>query len=197
MKQSCMGESMKKIIIASILALSTGLALAQDAQRPVRVGENVILSGQYYLVLNIASNGMMTLKNRLGAMARNIPRQQVAITRGCNDGICAGDKVLALSTGRVVRTLGISFNNRFVTESVDGWQTMTPNLRKEELALTRGCIEYARHLEICAGDTVRGPRNRDYKVIGLQTNGNVVIKSLDQRREMRSNVSPFNLVIVR
>jgi hypothetical protein len=169
-----------------------------DARRPISIGETVILQNRYVTIAGVSFNGLFAVRSTDGwnTISSNIPREQLAVTNGCNLGLCANDSVIDVGSARYVKIAGLSFHDRFVTQSTDGWNTLSAHLDRRQLAETKGCISspYAR---LCVGNQVIDQSNRYMTIAGIQVDGRVVLRSTDGWNTLSTNVDPSRLVVTR
>ena len=171
-----------------------------DARRMINQGESVIMnsSAKYVTVAGVSFNGLFAVRSTDGwnTITNNVSREQLSVTNGCNMNLCVNDSVINISTARYVTVVGLSYSDRFVTKSTDGWNTLTTNQERRLLAETKGCIS-SRYAQICVGNQVINQQNRYSTVVGVQQDGRVVLKSTDGWNTLTTNVDPTNLVITR
>jgi hypothetical protein len=104
-----------------------------------------------------------------------------------------GESVILNS--KYVTVMGVSFNGLYAVRSTDGWNTITNNVRREDLSVTNGC-----NANICIADSVINVRTAKYvKVVGLQylTSLNrmeqFIVQSTDGWNTLSSNVEQSDL----
>lgn len=171
-----------------------------DARRMINQGESVIMNStaRYVTVAGVSFQGLFAVRSTDGwnTITNNVQRESLSVTNGCNLNLCVNDSVINVSTARYVTVVGLSFDDRFVTKSTDGWNTLATNQDRRLLAETKGCIS-SRYAQICVGNQVINQQNRYSTVVGVQQDGRVVLKSSDGWNTLTTNVDPTNLVITR
>jgi hypothetical protein len=169
-----------------------------DARRPVNFGETVIFNNRFAIIAGIDMNGLYSVRSNDGwnTMTYSIRRDLVSVTNGCNMGLCVSDSVIDIMSSRLVKIAALSFDDRYVTQSTDGWNTLLSNVVRNNLATTKGCVQ-THYSQICVGQTVINRMNQYYMVAGIQFNGNVVLRSTDGWNTYNVNVNPNELVITR
>jgi hypothetical protein len=115
----------------------------------------------------------------------------------------APDATRFLNAGEVV-----IFNNQFATVTEvergnlysinynDNWRSSHRRIPREYLAVTSGCIP-VRGRNLCAGHQVIMRNNQYAVVVGLQYNLKVILRLLDGRGILLSDMDPYDLVITR
>jgi hypothetical protein len=169
-----------------------------EAYRMLTQGESVIFNNKYVSVLGVSFNGLVSVKSTDGwsTITSGIQRESLIITSGCSVDLCVTDSVINVSSAKYVKVAGLAYNDTFATISTDGWNTLTSNIVRENLAETKGCLT-SRYGQICVGNQVINTSNRYMKVIGVQVTGKVVLQSTDGWNSITTNVDPTNLVITR
>ncbi len=169
-----------------------------DARRPVNFGETVVFNNRFATIAGIDINGLYSIRSNDGwnTTTYSIRRDLLSVTSGCNIGLCVSESVIDLMSSRLVKIAAISFNDRFVTQSTDGWNTLLSNVDRNNLASTKGCVQ-THYNQICVGQTVINRMNRYYTVAAIQFNGNVVLRSTEGWNTLNVNVNPDELVITR
>lgn len=169
-----------------------------DARRMLNNGEAVYFSNRLSTVAGISFNGTYAVRSNDGwnTITNGIRREQLAVANGCTMNLCTSDSVIDIMSARYVKVVGIHFDERLVTQSTDGWNTLLSNVDRRNLAETKGCIN-SRYAQICVGNQVINSMNRYSTVAGIQQNGYVVLKSADGWNTLTTNVDPSNLVITR
>lgn len=165
-----------------------------DARRMLNNGESAIHNNRYVTVMGVGYNGTYAVRSTDGwnTMYNNIRRDQLSITNGCSQSICTNESVINVSTARYVTVVGISYDERFVVKSTDGWNTLTSNIDRRNLAETTGCINI-RYENLCVGSQVIDRYNRDAVIVGIQLDGRVVLRSTDGWNTLTTNVDPSSL----
>lgn len=164
----------------------------RDARRHIQVGESVIMNSSYFTVLGTSFNGLYAVKNTWNQITNGVIRESLAVTSGCNIGLCVNDQVISLSSLSYVTVVGLEFDDRFVTKNT--WNQLTSNEDRSNLAETKGCIQ-SYYSQICVGNQVINQFNQYSTVVGLQMNGKVVLKN--NWNQLTTNVEPSSLVITR
>lgn len=171
-----------------------------DARRLINNGESVILNNtaRYVTVMGVSFNGLYAVRSTDGwnTISNNIRREELSVTNGCNLNLCVNDSVINTQTARYVTVVGLSYDDKFVTKSTDGWNTLVSRNDRTLLAETKGCIS-SRYAQICVGNQVINQQNRYSTVVGVQLDGRVVLKSSDGWNTLTPNVDPSHLVITR
>lgn len=175
-----------------------------DAVRMLINGESVINndSNRYVKVLGASYNGQtyaVQSTDGWNTISQGVSRDSLSVTSGCNIDLCVNDSVINTQTARYVTVAGLSTQNRFVTKSTDGWNTLVSRNDRSLLAITKsGSCAFSRYGgQICVGNQVINQQNRYSSVVGIQLDGRVVLKSSDGWNTLTTNVNPENLVITR
>lgn len=103
-----------------------------------------------------------------------------------------------LSNGEVVifnnqrvTVAGQSFNGLYAVRTMDAWNTITNNVRRESLSVTNGC-----NIDICTNSSVINIRTRQYvRVAGLSFDDSFVTESNDAWRTLTSRVDRNSLAL--
>ncbi len=171
---------------------------SSDARRPIGIGESTIFQNRYVTVAGVSFNGLFAVRSTDGwnTITNNIPRDQLSVTNGCNLGLCANDSVIDVASARYVTVVGLSFSDRFITKSTDGWNTLSGQIDRRQLAETKGCIS-SHYAQICVGNQVIDQSNRYMTVVGIQVDGRIALRSTDGWNTITTNVDPSRLVITR
>lgn len=83
-----------------------------------------------------------------------------------------------------VTVIGVSFNGSYAVRANDVFNTITNNVRRDELAVRNGC-----NLNLCANESVINISTSSYaKVIGLSTNNTFVVQANDVFNTITSNL---------
>ncbi len=170
---------------------TTVLASDKDYQREIEMGETVIYSGQYWLVSS-SENGLYELKPEGGKkrdIVRGITRRELAITRGCLREICTKSAVISRSTKEYMAVEGIDYNGRYIVKNVTNDQ-LTLNVDFMYLVRTEGCVDNG-FGKICVGYSVLDRNNNSFEVVGIQSEGLVVLK--DDRQKLYFSINPIGL----
>lgn len=169
-----------------------------DSRRMLNQNESAIFSNRYVTVAGVSFNGTYAVRSTDGwnTITNGIRRESLAVTNGCSMNLCTSDSVIDVMSARYVKVVGIHFDERLVTQSTDGWNTLLSNVERRNLAETKGCIS-SRYAQICVGNQVINSMNRYSTVAGIQIDGRVVLKSSDGWNTLTPNVDPSNLVITR
>lgn len=173
-----------------------------DATRAIEAGETVIFNSAFNMVVAIASPNFYNLKPVNGRdrdIVKDVARQYVAVTRGCNVGFCANDSVINLATSSYMAVAGLEYDGQFVVKTVDGRDTLTFDVNASSLAWTKGCTPEGPR-KVCIGNVVMRQSNRNnayFNVVGIQLDGKVVIENTDGQKQLTTNVSPDQLIITR
>lgn len=169
-----------------------------DARRMINNGESVIFNNRFVTAIGVSFNGLYAVRSTDGwnTISNNIRREELSVTNGCNMNVCTSDSVIDVMSSRYVKVVALSFNDRFVTQSTDGWNTLMSNIERRNLAETKGCIS-SRYAQICVGNTVINTMNRYSTVVGIQLDGRVVLRSSDGWNTLSTNVDPASLVVTR
>jgi hypothetical protein len=169
-----------------------------DARRMINNGESVVVNNQIFSVIGVSFNGLYAVRSNdvWGTIINNVRRENLSVMNGCNLGLCVSDSVIDISTAAFVKVIGLSFDDRFVTRTVDVWNTITSGIDRSLLAETKGCIS-SRYSQICVGNQVINRVNSYSTVVGIQLDGRVVLRSNDVWNTLTPNVDPSNLIITR
>lgn len=169
-----------------------------DARRMLNNGESAIFNNKFVTIMGANFNGLYAVRSTDGwnTITNNVPRLSLSATSGCSMNICTAQSVIDVMSARYVKVVGISFDERFVTQSTDGWNTLASNVERRNLAETEGCIS-SRYAQLCVGNTVINNQNRYSTVVGIQLDGRVVLRSTDGWNTISTNIDPSNLVITR
>lgn len=167
-----------------------------DARRMLNNGESAIHNNRYVTVIGISYNGTYAVRSTDGwnTMYNNIRRDQLSVTNGCSQGLCTNDSVIDVRYAKYVNIVGISYDEDFVTKSTDGWNTLTSNVRRSDLAETKGCLRNV-YPQLCVGNTVIDTFNRYSTIAGIQLNGKVVLRSEDGWNTLTTNVDANRLIV--
>lgn len=173
-----------------------------DARRMINIGESVILNNKYVTVLGATYGGQQfAVRSTDGwnTITNGVRRESLSVTSGCNLQLCTSDSVIDINSAKFVRVIGLSYDDRFVTQSTDGWNTIMSGLDRSRLAETKqGACAFSRYGgQICVGNQVINQQNRYSTVVGIQLDGRVVLRSTDGWNTISTNVNPENLVITR
>lgn len=175
---------------------------SSDAIRAIEAGETVIFNSTLQMVVSIPSPNFYNLKPTNGRdrdIVKDVARQYIAVTRGCNIGFCANDSVINLATSSYAAVAGLEYDGQFVLKTVDGSNQMTFDVNASSLAWTKGCSPEAPG-KVCIGNVVMKQTSRNngyYTVVGIQLDGNVVIENNDAPKKLTLNVRPDSLIITR
>jgi hypothetical protein len=169
-----------------------------EARRLLTQGESVIYNNKYVSVLGVSFNGLVSVKSTDGwnSITSGIQRESLIITSGCSIDICVSESVINVNSAKYVKVAGLAYNDTYATLSTDGWNSLSSNVKRENLAQTKGCLT-SRYGQICVGNQVVNTSNRYMKVVGIQVTGRVVLQSTDGWNSLSTNVDPTNLVITR
>lgn len=163
-----------------------------DHQRAVTNGETVIYEGKHWVVSSVEGR-VLSIKEKNGKDKNSVSRQAVAITRGCFKGICTKTSVLSKRTQTYLSVEGIEYNGRFLLQDVNSKEfPVSEDYRN--IAVTEGCVSPFTG-QVCVDNKVIDQRNRYYTVVGIQTDGSVVIK--DESGKLYFNQNPAIFVITR
>lgn len=168
-----------------------------DSVRPIEAGETVIFNNALHMVVSVENTNFYNLKpveGRNRDTIKNVARQYVAVTRGCQVGFCANDSVIVLPAASYEAVAGIEYDGQLVTKTVDGENKMTFDVNANTLAWTKGCTPEGSH-KVCVGNVVMRGRIY-YTVVGVQLDGNAVIENNDGPKKLMTNVIPSSLLIV-
>ena len=170
-----------------------------DAVRPIEAGETVIFNSALHMVVSVENTNFYNLKPVNGRdrdIVKDVARQYVAVTRGCNVGFCANDSVIVLASSTFAAVAGIEYDGQLVLKTVDGTDKLTFDVNPSALAWTKGCSPEGSN-KVCVGNVVMKGRGPYYTVVGIQLDGNVVIENNDGPKKLAINVNPSTLLIVR
>ncbi len=169
-----------------------------DAIREVVADETVIYNNKYVTVVGKSFGGSYTVRttDSWPTLINNLTRSSLSVTRGCNLGLCVKDLVININTSRYVKIAALSYDGRFIVQSDDSWPTLYSGIDRQSIAELKGCINL-RYGQICVGNTVINPQNRYYTVVGIQSNGRVVLATQDSWKTLSTNVDPMNLTVTR
>ncbi len=170
--------SILTVVAASALGSSVALAHCRSGgctefSQGIAVGEpvyNVSRNSDPATVIAIQPNGKFVLRFSDG-IGGGWSREDLAVTRGCNEGICTGDVVYNVNRNSDPATaIAIQTNGKFVLRFDDG---VGGGWSSEDLAKTKGCSR-----NLCVGQKVIDvSRNSDpATVIAIQTNGKFVLR---------------------
>ncbi len=152
-----------------------------DYVREIEMGETVIYQGKLWLA-STPVNGFYDLIPEGGKkkdMEEGIPRREIAITRGCLRGICTKSAVISRTTQAYMSVEGIDYNGRYIVKNVTT-RELSLNVDFMYLVRTEGCINNG-FGEVCVGYTVQDRSNRYFEVVGIQSEGMVVVKDANQK----------------
>lgn len=171
-----------------------------DARRMINIGESVILNNKYVTVLGATYGGQQfAVRSTDGwnTITNGVRRESLSVTNGCNLQLCTSDSVIDINSAKYVKVIALSYDDRFVTQSTDGWNTIASGLDRSRLAETKqGSCAFSRYGgQICVGHQVINQQNRYSTVVGIQLDGRVVLRSTDGWNTISTNISPENLVI--
>ncbi len=168
------------------------------ARRLINNGETVIYANRYFRVLGVSFDGRFALQSMDGynTISNNIPREQLSVTNGCNLGICVSETTIQTTSARYARVVALSFNDQFVTQSMDGYNVLSSNVDRRQIAETKGCVSSS-YAQVCVGNQVIDQFNRYMTVVGVQLDGRVVLRSTDGYNVLSANIDPTRLVITR
>lgn len=172
---------------------------SMDARRMLNNGESAILNNRYVTVIGSNYNGLYAVRSTDGwnTVSNNVRRETLSATSGCSMSVCVNDSIINTLTRRYETVAGLSYNEEFVTKSTDGWNTLSSNNSRRNLAVTNGCAPVGYYGQICVGNTVIDQFNRYSTVAGLQLDGRVVLKSTDGWNTLTTGVDAGSLVITR
>lgn len=166
-----------------------------ESKRPVSVGETVYYKGKL-MIISSESNGSLELREDEGRSKDTVKakREEVSLTRGCSGAICVFDSVIDLVNKKYVSVAGISYSSYFITKNTDDKRTLTYEVPRTNLALTKGCIQ-SRRGQVCVGNKGIAANNVYYQVVGIQGMKRIVVETLDSSRTLFQDVDPNSLVI--
>lgn len=169
-----------------------------DARRMINQGESVVHNNRIVTVVGVSFNGSYAVRANdvWNTITNGVRREALSVMNGCNLRLCTSDSVIDISTRTYVKLIGLSYDDRFVTQGSDVWNTITSNLDRSRLAETKGCIS-SRYAQICVGNQVITQQNAYATVAGIQLDGRVVLRHNDVWNTITPNVNPENLVITR
>ena len=169
-----------------------------EARRLLTQGESVIFNNRYVSVVGVSFSGLVSVRSTDGwnSISSGIARESLLVTSGCSYDVCVSDSVINVNTAKYVKVAGLAYNDTYATLSTDGWNSLSSNVTRENLAQTKGCLT-SRYGQICVGNQVVNTSNRYMKVVGIQVTGRVVLQSTDGWNSLSTNVDPTNLVITR
>ena len=167
-----------------------------DARRMLSSNESAILNNRYVTVMGMNFQGLYAVRSTDGwnTLTNNVRREALSVTNGCAMNVCTNDSVIDITSPRYLTVVGISFDERIVTKSTDGWNTLASGIERRNLAATTGCIN-SRYAQLCVGNQVINNLNRYSTVVGIQQDGRVVLKSSDGWNTLSTNVDPSSLVV--
>lgn len=168
-----------------------------EARRDIDTGETVIYKATRWIVTD-RLNQTLSLKPEGGKekdIVTNIPRRDVAITRGCQKEICTKSSVIEMATKSYLSVEGIDVDGRYITQAI-GSDKLNAPLDYRALARTSGCVTSA-SVGVCAGNTVIARNNIYYKVAGIQPDDRVVLETEDNSRKLHFDVDPRTLTVTR
>lgn len=168
-----------------------------EARRDVETGETVLHKGSRWIVTDRMDQNL-SLKPVGGKdkdIISNIPRREVAITRGCQKEICTKSSVIELASKSYLSVEGIDMDGRYITQAI-GSDKLNAPLDYRALARTSGCVT-STNVGVCAGNTVIARNNIYYKVAGIQPDDRVVLESEDNDRKLYFDVDPRSLTVTR
>lgn len=163
-----------------------------DHQRVVLNGETVIFEGKHWIVSSIEER-VLSIKEKNGKDKKNVSRQAVAVTRGCYKGICTKTSILSKRTQTYLSVEGIEYNGRFLLQDVNS-KEFPVSEEYQNIAVTEGCVAPFTG-QVCVDNKVIDQRNRYFTVVGIQTDGSVVVK--DESGKLYFNQNPAIFVITR
>lgn len=163
----------------------------KDHQRAIEMGETVIYNGQYWIASS-PENGLYELKPEGGKkrdIVHGVTRRELAITRGCLREICTKSAVIVRSTKEYMAVEGIDYNGRYIVKDVTN-DKLTLNVDFMYLVRTEGCVDNG-FGKICVGYKVLDRNNYAFEVVGIQSEGLVVLK--DERQKLYFSINPIGL----
>ncbi len=175
---------------------------SSDTTRAIEAGETVIFNSALHMVVSVPTPNFYNLKpvnGRNSDIVKDVARQYVAVTRGCNMGFCGTDSVIVLATSSYAAVAGIEYDGKFVLKAVDGTNNMTFDVNGNGLAWTKGCSPEGAS-KVCVGAVVMKQTSRNngyYTVVGIQLDGNVVLENNDAPKKLTTNIRPDSLIITR
>lgn len=169
-----------------------------DARRMINQGESVVFNNRIVTVAGISFNGTFAVRANdvWNTITNNVRREALSVMNGCSQRLCTSDSVIDISTRTYVKLIALSYDDRFVTQANDVWNTITSNIDRSRLAETKGCIS-SRYAQICVGNQVITQQNVYATIAGIQQDGRVVLRQNDVWNTITPNVNPENLVITR
>lgn len=168
-----------------------------EAQRAIEEGETVIFNNKPHIVVNIPSAGFLDLKPEGGnrrSIQTEVSRSYVAITRGCQFGICAKESVINLKTASYAAIAGISFDGTYILKNVGNTEYVL-NVKSDEFALTKGCTTTTN--KVCVGNVVQDRNNVYWTVVALEWTNDLVLESTDDSKKIVLKVKPDSLLVTR
>ncbi len=191
---------MKKLMFLVALAISApAFANICDLDpvpgRRIEILSTVIFENQYVVVANKTCKEGYDVRARDGQITTDIPRDQLSVARGCNNGHCVSDYVIDLATLSEVRIAGLSFNGGFIISSTRDGSISGPVDRKQ-LAITKDCI-ISNYTKTCVGDFVKNESNQRLKVVGFQHNEKLVLRSTDGTDTITADIDPSSVLRTR
>lgn len=95
----------------------------------------------------------------------------------------------AIMNNTFVTVIGVNFNGLYSVKASDYWNTVTNNVKRENLSVTNGCSQ-----DLCTGESVIQVSPVKYAaVVGLSFNGDFVVQANDYWKTISSNISRQNL----
>ena len=182
-------------------APTTTTAPSTDATRVIEAGETVIFNSALHMVVSTDNNfyNLKPMGGRDRDVVKDVARQYVAVTRGCNVGFCANDSVIVVGSASYAAVAGIEYDGKFVLKTVDGNETLSFGVTASSLAWTKGCSPEGPR-KVCIGNVVMKQNARNngyYTVAGIQLDGNVVLEDEREPKKLTTNVRPDTLIITR
>jgi hypothetical protein len=178
--------------------ISFTLMSEMESKRVLEVGESVFYKGVLYIVDSSSQIGNVVLRPAEGRGKENLKvrREEVSLSRGCSDNICVFDSVIDLVNKKYVSVAGISYSDKFITKSTEDQVTLTYEVGRSSLALTKGCVQ-TRRGKVCVGDMGIAANNLYYQVVGLQSSNRIVVETTDSSKTLYQDIDPNSLVITK
>lgn len=188
-----------KPLLAMLLLFISAKGMAQvdheENHRVIEMGETVIYDGKLWLTSTPVRDNydLMPVDGKKKDIVKNINRRWLAVTRGCFRNICTKSSVISKHSKSYVAVEGITYNDRYILKNVATGE-LTAGVEFRYLVKTEGCLNNGFE-EVCVGDTVSDRKYQSVEVVGIQSEGLVVIK--DHLQRMFFNIDPRGLGVIR
>lgn len=183
---------MKSIVLVAAIVLSSSALANSDAQRSLTVGEEVVWKNKVVTVTGADSNSYRVREENNPRLIISVNREELSVKSGCNLDLCVNDWIVDTRINQYSVVYALSFDNSYVTMPADGTWKIYSHVERNEIAVTKGCVE-AKRKKICVNDYVLTAQNRLAGLAAIQPDGKVVIS--DVSRNLTSNIDPESLTL--